>query len=86
MRRNKYYVYVLQSLKDGRSYTGYTSNLENRLRDHNTGHTKSLRHRRPLKLLYFEEFETKKEAMDRERFFKTPEGGALKGKLIEEGK
>ena len=83
MERNKHCVYILRSLKDGRLYTGYTSNLENRLRDHNTGHTKSLRNRKPLKLVYFEEFETKKEAMARERFFKTPEGGALKKKLME---
>jgi len=83
MKQNKYYVYVLRSLKDGRLYTGYTPNLENRLRDHNTGHTKSLRNRRPLELVYFEKFETKKEAMERERFFKTPEGGVLKRKLME---
>jgi putative endonuclease len=83
MKRNKYYVYVLQSLKDKGLYTGFTSNLEYRLRDHNTGHTKSLRNRRPLKLIYFEEYETKKEAMDRERFFKTPKGGILKRQLIE---
>ena len=84
MKQDKHYVYVLRSLKDGRLYTGYTANLENRLRDHETGHTKSLRNRRPLKLVYCEEYRTKKEAMDRERFFKTPEGGVLKRKLIEE--
>ena len=84
MKQDQHYVYVLRSLKDGRLYTGYTANLENRLRDHETGHTKSLRNRRPLKLVYCEEYRTKKEAMDRERFFKTPEGGVLKRKLIEE--
>ena len=82
MKQNKYCVYILRSLKDGRLYTGYTTNLENRLRDHNTGHTKSLINRRPLELVYYEKFRTKKEAMDRERFFKTPEGGVLKRKLI----
>jgi putative endonuclease len=84
MKQHMHYIYVLRSLKDGRLYTGYTTNLENRLRDHETGHTKSLRHRRPLKLVYYEEYRTKKEATDRERFFKTPEGGVLKRKLIEE--
>jgi putative endonuclease len=84
MSQNKYYVYVLRSVKDGRLYTGYTSNLEDRLRDHNTGHTESTRNRRPLELVYFEEFETKKDATDRERFFKTPEGGVLKRKLMED--
>ncbi len=84
MERNKYYVYVLRSQKDGRLYTGFTSNIEKRLRDHNAGNTKSLRYRRPLKLVYYEEFNTKAEAIARERYFKTPEGGALKKKLIEQ--
>lgn len=83
MERYKYYVYVLRSQKDGRLYTGYTSDIEKRLRDHNAGSTKSLRNRRPLKLVYFEEFRTKTEAIARERYFKTPEGGAQKKKLIE---
>ncbi len=84
MERNKYYVYVLRTQKDGRLYTGYTSDIEKRLRDHNTGSTKSLRYRRPLKLVYFEEFETKTEAIARERYFKTPEGGVQKKRLIEQ--
>jgi putative endonuclease len=84
MERNKYYVYVLRSQKDERLYTGYTSDIEKRLRDHNAGNTKSLRNRRPLKLVYYEEFNTKAEAIARERYFKTPEGGARKKKLIEQ--
>jgi putative endonuclease len=69
-------------MKDGRLYTGYTTNLENRLKDHNEGHTKSTRNRRPLELIYSEKFESKKEAMEREKFFKTPEGGVVKRKMI----
>lgn len=84
MERNKYYVYVLRSQKDGRLYTGYTSDIEKRLRDHNAGNTKSLRNRRPLKLVYLEEFDTKAKAIARERYFKTPEGGVQKKKLIEQ--
>ena len=72
----------MRSLKDGRLYTGYTTNIESRLRDHNMGHTESTKNRRPLELVYSEEFESKKEAMDRETFFKTPEGGVLKRKLM----
>ncbi len=77
-----FYVYVLRSLRDGRLYTGMTSNLDQRLKQHNAGQTKSLRHRRPLTLAYSEEFATRSEAMARERFFKTPEGGALKARLV----
>lgn len=67
-------------------YTGYTTDIENRLRDHNAGHTKSTRHRRPLDSVYSEEFGSKKEAMDRGTFFKTPEGGVLKRKLMKAAK
>jgi putative endonuclease len=84
MQEEQHYVYVLRSLKDGRLYTGYTTNLKDRLQDHNAGHTKSTRNRRPLELVYSERFESKKEAMERERFFKTPEGGAVKRRLISE--
>jgi putative endonuclease len=84
MSQEQHYVYVLRSLKDGRLYTGYTTNLKNRLEDHNAGHTKSTRNRRPLELVYSEKFESKKDAMEREKFFKTPQGGVAKRRLISE--
>jgi len=77
-----FYVYVLQSLKDGRLYTGVTANLNRRLAEHNAGKTSSLRARRPLKLAYSEEYATRGEALARERYFKTPEGGVLKKQLV----
>ena len=70
-------------MKDGKAYTGFTQNLERRIQDHNSGCTKSLKHRRPLKLVYVEEFDNKKEAMQKERFFKNREGGVLKHQIIE---
>ncbi|WP_425420145.1 GIY-YIG nuclease family protein [Phaeodactylibacter xiamenensis] len=51
-----YYFYVLYSLKDNRLYKGATSNLLRRLQQHNAGGTRSTKHRRPLILLYFEEY------------------------------
>jgi putative endonuclease len=77
-----YFVYVLQSQADGGLYTGSTQNIEKRLREHNAGRTKSLRHRRPLCLLYTEEFQTRSEAMSRELYFKTPEGALEKRRLM----
>lgn len=60
------YTYILRCA-DGTLYTGWTNNLEKRLAAHNAGiaakYTKS---RRPVELVYFEEFETKEEAMSRE--------------------
>lgn len=60
------YTYILRCA-DGTLYTGWTNNLEKRLAAHNAGtaakYTKS---RRPVELVYFEEFEAKEEAMRRE--------------------
>ena len=78
-----YYFYVLYSLKDGRLYKGCTSNLLQRIQQHNAGRTPSTKYRRPLILLYFEEYEEKKEATQREAWSKSLEGGsALKELLI----
>ena len=77
-----FYVYVVRSVKDGRLYTGMTGDLRRRLGDHNRGKTSSLRGRRPLRLVYSEEYATRSEALARERYFKTPEGGALKQRLV----
>ena len=53
-----YFVYVLQSRKDGGYYIGYTANLVQRLKEHNSGKTRSLRHRLPVDLVYYEELKT----------------------------
>jgi putative endonuclease len=51
LNNTQYYVYVLRSLRDGKLYTGVTSDLDRRVREHNSGKTKSLRGRRPLRSL-----------------------------------
>ena len=77
-----FYVYVVRSGKDGRLYTGITADLRRRLAEHNGGKTKSLRRRRPVNLVYSEEYPTKAEALARERYLKTAEGGILKQRLV----
>jgi putative endonuclease len=77
-----YVVYVLQSQKDGKFYTGHTGDLERRISEHNRGKVRSTRNRRPLNLLYTEDFESKTEAYARERYLKSLEGGSLKKSLI----
>ena len=66
-----YYVYVLQSLKDDKFYTGYTENLKLRFEKHQKGHVASTKDRRPLRLIYFEGCLDRKDAIHRERYFKT---------------
>ena len=60
------YTYIL-TCRDGTLYTGWTNGLEKRLRIHNEGKgAKYTKSRRPVVLAYFEEFNTKQEAMRRE--------------------
>jgi putative endonuclease len=79
-----YYFYVLYSLKDGKLYKGSTGQLLKRIEQHNNGQTKSTQKRRPLILLYYETYDNKKEAIRREYWSKTLEGGtALREILVE---
>lgn len=80
-----FFVYILQSEKDGRFYIGYTRDIEMRLAFHNEGKNKSTRHRHPLKVVYSEEFLDKKEAAKRERKIKSYKGGNGFKKLIKYG-
>lgn len=62
----KYFVYLL-NCADGTLYCGYTVDLAARLKTHNAGKgAKYTRSRLPVALVYFEEYETKHEAMSRE--------------------
>jgi len=69
-----YFVYILKSQKDFTYYYGSTKDISKRLETHNSGKVKYTKGHLPYKLLYFEEFSTRKEAMERERYFKTIDG------------
>ena len=73
-KNNMYFVYILISLKDNNFYAGFTTNIENRLKDHNAGRNTSTKYRRPFKLLYYEAHYSKADAQRRERYFKTTKG------------
>ena len=67
---------------DGTLYTGWTNDLEKRVEAHNSGKgAKYTKARRPVELAYYEEFETKEQAMKREYAIKQL-GGKEKQKLI----
>ena len=60
------YTYMLKC-SDGTLYTGWTNDLEKRVETHNSGKgAKYTKARRPVELAYYEEFETKEQAMKRE--------------------
>jgi putative endonuclease len=69
-----FYTYVLISLKDNKFYTGYTSDIKNRLRSHNSGEVPSTKNRRPLKLIYLEACLNQDDAIHREKYLKSTYG------------
>lgn len=69
-----HYIYILKSLKDGKYYTGFSSNLKSRIKDHNAGNVQSTKNRRPLELIYYEAYQEKTHALRREKFLKTTKG------------
>lgn len=78
-----YYVYVLLSEKDYQFYTGYTSNLNNRITLHNEGKVESTKDRRPLRLLYWEGCLNQQDATRREKYLKSGSGKIyLKNRLF----
>ena len=67
-------VYVLKSLKDNNLYTGCTSDLGNRISEHNKGQNRSTKNRRPFELIFKEEYIDKYEAFKKEKYYKTATG------------
>lgn len=66
----KHYVYLVEC-RDKTFYIGYTVDLEKRIKVHNQGNgAKYTRGRRPVKLLYYEEFQDKGHALRREMALK----------------
>ena len=71
---NKWFAYVLLC-ENGTLYRGYTNDLEKRFAIHKSGKgAKYTRMHKPVEILYSEEFETKIDAIKRERYFKSKEG------------
>ena len=78
-----YYVYILKCA-DGTLYTGFTNDLEKRLKAHNSGKgAKYTRNRLPVRLVYSETFRDKREAMSREWHIKHDMTREEKLKLID---
>ncbi|MGD1046774.1 MAG: GIY-YIG nuclease family protein [Bacteroidota bacterium] len=69
-----YYVYVLQSAKDGLFYTGYTGDLKKRIREHRDGQVLSTKNRLPMKLVYWDGCLNQQDATRREKCLKSSWG------------
>ena len=67
-----YFVYLIVNYKKSKvtTYAGYTNNLKNRLKLHNSGRGAKFTRGRTWKLLYYEKYKTKKQAIKREYYIK----------------
>ena len=63
----KYYFYILFSFQLDKFYIGHTANLQERIKKHNSNHKGFTGKANDWEIVYFEEFDNKKEAYARER-------------------
>ena len=64
----------MKSQLDGKFYTGFTTDLNNRLTEHNTGTVSSTKKRIPLEIVYYEFCLSLEDAVHREKYLKTTYG------------
>ena len=76
-----YYVYVIKG--KNRYYAGSTTDIAQRLKEHNSGKTKSLKNKGPFNIIHLERFLSKTEAIKREHKIKSFKGGNAFKKLIQ---
>jgi putative endonuclease len=72
--KKMFFVYLLMFDKNGSFYIGFTEDPGNRLRVHNAGGNLSTKSGRPWKLIYFEAYTDKRDALGREKFLKSGSG------------
>ena len=70
-RPDMYFTYILRSLKTHRYYTGQCAELENRLKEHNSGESKATRSGIAWELVFYKQFSTRSEAIEEETRIKT---------------
>lgn len=79
-----FYVYVLESVKRGNLYIGWTKDLKKRFKEHNRGMNISTRPYKPWKLIYYEGCLNEKDAKRREKYLKTNQGSRLLKRRLKE--
>ncbi len=79
-----YYVYVLENVNNnGELYIGYTTNVDRRIGEHNTGSGARYTKKKKWRLIYHEAYLNKQDALGREKFLKGGSGRKyLKKQLV----
>jgi putative endonuclease len=79
-----YYVYVLESKKDGELYIGCSSDLKRRFKEHNQGLNFSTKSGLPWAIIYYEACLNIRDAKRREKYFKKTQGQRLLKRRLKE--
>ncbi len=79
-----YYVYVLYNKNRSFIYVGYSTNLKQRIIEHNKGYSKSTKGYLPLELIHYEAYKNKIDAKRREQYFKTTKGKTTLKTMLKE--
>jgi len=78
-----YYVYAISSQIRKYIYVGLTDNIERRIFQHNSGKSRTTKSYRPFVLIYSQEFTTRTQAREKEKYLKSGIGKEyLKNKLL----
>jgi putative endonuclease len=80
-----YYVYVLESVKDdGRLYIGFTHDLRQRVQNHNRANNFSTKAYAPWRVIFYESYLSKDDALRREHYLKTNQGAKVLKRMLKE--
>jgi putative endonuclease len=84
MAEKMFFVYIIRSLKDKKFYTGFTSNIERRLEEHNKGTlgTESTLGRGPFELIHVEIVKNRNKARELEKYYKSGTGREIRDEIV----
>ena len=77
-----YFVYIIQSKKDGSKYTGVTNNILRRMKEHNSGRAQYSATKMPFVLKWYCGFSDRTKAYDFEKYLKSHSGIAFRNKRL----
>lgn len=76
-----YYTYILK-LRDSSYYHGHSTNLKQRIKEHQSGIVLSTKESRPFKLVFYAAFSSKEKAVSFEKYLKSSSGFAFRNKRL----
>ena len=79
-----YYVDILQSISHKMLYIGFTQNLRERFRSHNANENQATKNRGPWKLIFYEAYLNKYDALRREKYLKSTKGRTTTKTMLSE--